>query len=171
MAVRATGVLGVLVVCWTSRFAGAHAMVHAVTRETQLVHPSEFQQPRIGRAMRRMAGRTSFGLERRVLVSERTLLVCMTFNARRIGAGCQPRLLEFETAVRIVTITALHRAFEHLVMKGLVEVGLNLVVTADTELRFSNLEQITGREVRLFRIGSTDVTDRLRNISTTGLRV
>ena len=68
-----------------------------------------------------------------MLESEWTLLVGMTLNTRRICAGRQPRLLELETAVRIVTIAALHRAFEHLVMKGFVEVGLNFVVATDAE--------------------------------------
>jgi hypothetical protein len=50
-------------------------------------------------------------------------------------------LLEFETAVGVVTIAALHRSFEHLVVEGLVEVGLNFVVTTYAELRLSGLEQ------------------------------
>jgi hypothetical protein len=87
-----------------------------------------------------MARGASFGLEWRVLVSERTLLVCMTLYAGRIGAGCQPGLLELETAMRVMTVAALHRAFQHLVMKRLVEVRLNFVVTAYAELGFADLE-------------------------------
>jgi len=49
-------------------------------------------------------------------------------------------LLELETAVRIVTITALHHAFEDLVMKGLVEIRLYFVMTAYAELRLADLE-------------------------------
>ena len=74
-----------------------------------------------------------------MLESEWTLLVGMTLNACRVCARCQPGLLELETAVRIVTIAALHRAFEHLVMKRFVEVGLNLVVATDAELRLACL--------------------------------
>ena len=90
--------------------------------------------------MRRMAGRASFRLERRVFVSERPLLVGMALYARGIGAGCQSCLLEFETAVRIVAITALHRAFQNLVMERLVEIGLHFVVTTDAELRLPDLQ-------------------------------
>ena len=111
--------------------------------------------------MRRMACRAAFGLEWRVLVSERTLLVCMALYARRIGARREPGLLELEAAVRIVTITALHRAFEHLVMKRLVEVGLNFVVAANAQLRFTEFEQVTSGEVRLFGICRPDESDGL----------
>jgi hypothetical protein len=95
----------------------------------------------------------------------------MTFYTGRIGARCQPRLLEFETAVRVVTVAALHRAFQHLVMKRLVEVGLNFVVTANAQLRFSDSQQITSGEVRLFRVSWTYMTDRLRDVSITCERV
>ena len=77
----------------------------------------------------------SFVLHRSMFVCERTLLISVTLNARSICAGCQPRLLEFKAAVRIVTITTLHRAFKDLVMEGLVKVGLYLIVTAETQLR------------------------------------
>ena len=87
-----------------------------------------------------VACRTSFGFEWRVLVSERALLVCVTLYAGRIGAGCEPCLLELEAAVRIVAVAALHRAFKHLVMKRFGEVGLNFVVTAYAQLRFAQLE-------------------------------
>jgi len=87
MAIRATGILRILVVRWTSRLAGAHAVVNAVARQAQLVNTSEFQQPWISRAMRRMAGRASVGLEWRVFVSKRTLLVGVALYACRIRAG------------------------------------------------------------------------------------
>lgn len=61
----------------------------------------------------------------------------MALYARGICAGGQSCLLEFEAAVGIVTITALHHAFENFVMKWLVEVGLNLVMTTYAELRLA----------------------------------
>jgi hypothetical protein len=140
MAIRATGILRILVVRWTSRLVGAHAVVNAVARQAQLVNASKFQQSGISRAMRRMAGRASVGLEWRVLVSKRTLLVGVTLYARCIRAGCESCLLELETAVRIVTITALHRAFEDLVMERLVEIRLYFVMTIYAELRLADLE-------------------------------
>jgi hypothetical protein len=79
--------------------------------------------------MRRVARRASFGLQRRVFEGERTLLVCVTFNASRIGTGRKPCLLEFETTMRIVAITALHCPFENLVVEGLIKVRLHFTVT------------------------------------------
>ena len=87
-----------------------------------------------------VAGCTSFGFQWRVLVSERTLLVCMTLYAGGIGAGCEPCFLEFKAAVRIVAVAALHRALKHLVMKRFGEVGLNFVVAAYAQLWFTELE-------------------------------
>ena len=139
VAICAARILRILIMRWAGRLVGPDAVVHAMARQTELVHTTEFQESWIGRAMRRVTGHASFGLERRVLVSERTLLVCMTFNARCIGARCEPGLFELEAAMRIVTIAALHRAFEHLVMKRFVEVGLNFVVATDAELRFASL--------------------------------
>jgi len=141
VAVGATRILRVLVVRWTSGFVGADAVVHTVARQTQLVHASELQQSRVGRAMRRVTCRATFGFERRVFVNKRPLLVGMALYAGGVGAGGQSCLLEFETAVGVVTIAALHRSFEHLVVEGLVEVGLNFVVTTYAELRLSGLEQ------------------------------
>ena len=90
----------------------------------------------------------------------------MTLNARCICSGCQSRLFELETAVGIVTIAALHRAFEDLVMKRLVEVGLNFVVTAYAELRLADFQEIACGKVGLFRVGGADKSDRLGNVST-----
>ena len=87
MAVRATLILCILVVRWTSRLVGADTMIDAVARQTQLVYTSEFQQSWISRSMRCMACRASVGLEWRVFVSKGTLLVSMALYARRIRAG------------------------------------------------------------------------------------
>ena len=90
--------------------------------------------------MWRVTCRASFGLQRRVFVNERALLVGMALYTRSICAGGQSCLLEFETAVGIVTIAALHHAFENFVMKWLVEIGLNFVMTTCAELRLASLE-------------------------------
>ena len=118
-----------------------------------------------------MTGHAAVGLEWGVLVCEWSLLVRMTLDARRVRARGQPRLLELETAVRIVTIAALHRAFEHLVMKGFIEVRLNLVVTTDAELRLAFLQQETSREVGFFSVRGADKRDRLRDVSRVRKRV
>ena len=84
--------------------------------------------------MRCVTRNAAVRFERCVLVSERPLLIRMALYASRICARRESGLFEFETAVRIVTIAAFHRAFQHLVMKGFVEVGLNFVVATDAEL-------------------------------------
>ena len=137
VTIRATGVLRILIVRWTDRLVGSDPMVHTVARQTELVHTTEFQESWIGRAMRRVADGASFGLERRVFVSERTLLVGMALYARRICARCQSCLLELEAAVRIVTVAALHRAFENFVMKRFAKVGFNFIVATEAELRLA----------------------------------
>lgn len=67
--------------------------------------------------MRSMTSNASFGLNRRMLVDKRSLLVSVTLNTCRIRTCREARLLQLEPAVRIVAIAALHRAFEDLVMK------------------------------------------------------
>ena len=137
VAIRATRILRILVMCWPSRLLGSHAVVHAVARQTELVHTTEFQESWIRRAVRRVTGNTAVRLERRVLVSERSLLVGMALDAGRICARRQSCLFELETAVGVMTIAAFHRTFEDLVMKWFVEVGFDFVVAADAELRLA----------------------------------
>ena len=115
--------------------------------------------------------RAAFCLQWCVFVSEWTLLVGVALHARRIRAGGQSCLLELETAVGIVTVAALHRAFEHLVMKGLVEVGLNFVVTTDAELRLAGFQQMKGRKIGLFCVGCAGKGERLRDVSIAGERM
>ena len=80
-------------------------------------------------------------LNRCVFVNKRSLLVCVTLDASCIGSRGQSRLFEFETAVRIVAIAALHRAFQHLVMERQVELVLRFAMTTETKLRFAVFEQ------------------------------
>ena len=134
VAIRATRVLCILVVCWTSRLIGPDAVVHTVASQTELVHTAEFQESWIRRAVRRVTGDASVRLERCVLESEWALFVGMTLYASCVCTRGESCLFELETAVGVMTIAAFHRAFQHLVMKWLVEVGLNFVVATDAEL-------------------------------------
>jgi hypothetical protein len=113
----------------------------------------------------------SFSLEWRMFVNERPLFIGVTLYACRIGAGCQSGLLELKTAVRVVTITALHRPLEHLVVKRFVKVWLNFVVATDAEVGFADLQQVTSWEVGLLRVGFIHETDRFTNISIVNKRV
>ena len=78
---------------------------------------------------------------------ERALLVGVALETAGIRPGRQPRLLQLETPVRIMAIAAIHRPFQHLVMKGPVELRLGLVVTSHAELDFTFLQHVPRREV------------------------
>ena len=81
--------------------------------------------------MGRMTRNAAVGLNRSMFVNKWSLLVCMTLDAGCVRAGRKSRLLEFEAAVRIVAIAALHRTFEHLVMERQIKLVLGLGVTTD----------------------------------------
>src|SRR5262245_16419815 len=82
-----------------------------------------------------MTNRAAFDFCRRVLEHERPLLVGVAFHASGVCAGVKPRLFQLKSAMRIVTVAALHRAFKHAVMKRLSELRLRLVVAGHTKLR------------------------------------
>ena len=90
--------------------------------------------------MRRVTGHTTFGFHRGVFISEWTLFVRMTFNASGISAGGQARLFEFETAMRVMTIAATHRAFHDFVMEGHGERRLHFAVATEAKLRVAHLQ-------------------------------
>ena len=92
--------------------------------------------------MRRVAGRAPFRLEWRVFVGKWTLLVSVALDASRIRAGGQSGLFEFETTMRIVAITTLHRPFEDLVMKRRVKLRLHLTMTTQAELRLTAFQHV-----------------------------
>ena len=77
-----------------------------------------------------------------MLVNKRPLLIDVTLNASCVGAGRQSRLFKLKTAVRIVTVGALHYAFQHLVMERQIKLVLDLTMTAQTELRLAVSEQL-----------------------------
>ena len=77
-----------------------------------------------------MAGAAPFSFDRSVLVNKRSLLVCVTLDASCVRASRESRLFQFETAVRIMAIAALHCALQHLVMEGQIELVLRLAVTS-----------------------------------------
>ena len=104
-------------------------MRHAVTSQTQLRYATRRQQARIGRTMRRMTRNAALGLDRSMFVNKWSLLVYVTLYAGCVRAGRKSRLLEFEAAVRIVAIAALHRTFQHLVMERQLELVFDLAMT------------------------------------------
>ena len=98
----------------------------------------------------------SFGLDWSVLVNERTLFVCVTLDAGGIGASGQSRLFQLKSAVRVVTIAALHRAFQHFVMERQIELMLRFAVTTDAKLRLTLNEQLQIGKAGLLCVGRRD---------------
>jgi hypothetical protein len=88
--------------------------------------------------------------------SEWTLLVRVTLHASSVGAGRESCLLEFETAMWIVTITALHGPFEYLVMGWQVELVLNFGVATQAKLGFARPQQLEHRETRFLSVRFRD---------------
>lgn len=154
VTVRAVGVLRVQIVLWTGGLLRADAVSRAVTSQAKLGHAAGDQQTRIRGTMRRVTRDAAVGFHRRMFVNKRPLLVCMTLDASRVGAGRESCLFELETAMGIVAITALHRAFEHLVVKRQVELVFRLAMTTETKLWFAVSEQSQIREAGLLRIRS-----------------
>ena len=99
--------------------------------------------------MWRVTSNAPFGLNWSMLVNKWSLLVYVTLYAGRIDACCQSRLFKFETAMRIVAIAALQRAFQHFMMEWQLELVFDLIMTAQTELRFAAGAQLQTRDARL----------------------
>src|SRR4051794_1340955 len=87
-----------------------------------------------------------------MLVNKRTLFVCVTLDAGCIGARRESCLFEFETAVWIVAVAALHRAFQHLVMERQIKLVLCLAVTTQAKLWLALAEQLQIRDAWLLCI-------------------
>ena len=142
MTVRAVRVLRVQVVLWPGGLIRADSVSRAVTGQTQLRDAARNQQSRIRRTVRCVTRDTTIGLHRRMFVNERSLLVCMALDASRVSASRQPCLFKFETAVRVVAIATLHRAFQHLVMERQIELVLRLTMATETKLWLAVSEQL-----------------------------
>ena len=160
VASRAVGVLCVLIMLGPSRLNGSHVVRYAVACQTKLVDRAEPQQPWIGRAVWGVTSRAPFGFERRVFIDKRTLLVSMTLDTRGIGAGRQPCLLKFKTAVWVMAVAALHYSFENFVVEGLVKVRLRFGMTTHTKLRLANLQHMQCREIGFLSVSFRFECDR-----------
>ena len=80
---------------------------------------------------------------------ERPLLIAVTLNAARVGSDGELLLLRLESAVRVVTARAFHRALHHLVVKGLAELRFRLRVAAHTQLRLTLTKHSDGNHARI----------------------
>ena len=141
---RAICILRILIMLRASRLNRPNVMRDAVAGQAQLIDGAVLQQTRIGRAVRCMTGRAPFGLDRSVFISEWPLFVRVAFNTSRIRTCRQPGLLEFKSPMRVMAITATHRAFQNFVMEGRREGRLHLAVATDTQLRVIRFQHSDG---------------------------
>ena len=171
MTGRAISVLGVLVVLRSSRLNCPHVMGHAVTSQAELIDLTESQQPRVSRAVWRVTCHATLSFQRCMFVGERTLLVRVTLYASRIATGGESCLFQFETAVWVMTIAALHCAFQNLMMERHIERWLHFTMTTRTKLRFSDLQHAQCCKAGLFRICGCYTRNRARHILISGRQV
>ena len=111
------------------------------------------------------------GFDWSMFVNERTLFVCVTLHACRIGARRKSCLFKFETTMWVVAVTALHRSFQHLVMERQIKLVLGFAVTTQTKLWLTFLEQLQIRDAGLLCICSGNEYVRGRELSSCWRRV
>src|ERR1700682_274027 len=112
----------------------SHIRGKCVALKAQQVHLCAFEKPRIGTAVRRMAGNAPFGLHRRMLVYERPRFVAVALKAGGVLRCRDTELPALKSAVRIVAIIALHEPFVHAMVEGARELLLDLQMAAVTKL-------------------------------------
>ena len=137
VTVGATPVLRIQIVRWTSRLIRSDTMVHAVTRQAQVIHSTKLQHSRIRGSVRHVTRYAAICLDGSVFESKWTLFIRMTLQACGISSDCQPRLFQFEGPVRIVAVAASHRAFQHLVMRRHEDLMFDFAVTTKAKLMFA----------------------------------
>ena len=99
------------------------------------------QKPRVRRAMRRVAGYTSFGLDGRVLEGKRPGFVSVAIEAELILRVGGSQLVREKSAVRIVAIAAGQKPFIHFVVERLGEVRFDIKMAGVAKLRLLYLQE------------------------------
>lgn len=87
-----------------------------------------FDEPRIRRAVGRMAGDATLGLDRQMLENEWSLLIGMAGVADRIPCRRRPELFADEPSVGVVAIRTVNEPFLHAMMEWHVELRLDLLM-------------------------------------------
>ena len=80
--------------------------------------------------MRCVATDAALGLDRHVLVNERTLLVDVALVADGVAVWHGPELAGDRRSMRVVAVAALHKTFVHAVVIGFGEIGFGRGMTA-----------------------------------------
>jgi hypothetical protein len=124
-------------------------MIHAVTRQAEVIHGAELQHSRIGRTVRHVTRYAAVGLDGCMFEGKRTLLIGVTLETRSVSTNRQSCLFQFETTVGIVAVTASHGSLKNLVMGRHGELMFDFGMTIKAKLRFTDSQQLDRREVRL----------------------
>jgi len=97
----------------------------------QLVDIRNIQQPRVLRAVWRVAGNATVRLDWRMLEHKGPTRLRMALGADCVLIGGGFDVVVAEGSMRIMAVTALHQAFIHPVMKGHVELWLHVGVALE----------------------------------------
>ncbi len=116
-----------------------------MTFKAQLTDLWTLQHLWIRRSMRRVACGASLYLQRPMFKNERTLLIGMALNARRVGSEGQLCLFGLKAAVRIVTVATVHRSLQDFMSEWLAKLGLDLGVTRYAKFRLTGSQQCSRR--------------------------
>jgi hypothetical protein len=84
--------------------------------------------------MGRVTTAAALGLDRYVLINERSLLVSMAFDANRVASRHGPDLAERRGAVDVVAVATLDETFVDSMVIRLSEVGFGRCMTPVTEI-------------------------------------
>jgi hypothetical protein len=113
----------------------------AVALIAQRIDAWHIQQPGVLRTMRSMAAHAPFRLDRGVLIDKRSPRLHMALGADQVLIGSRFQVVLLESAMRVVAIAAVDRAFVHRVVEWHSERPLHVAVALVAQLRLRNLEQ------------------------------
>ena len=142
MAGSAGLILRRLVVRRSNRLARRKVRRRRVALQAKRVHARPIDQPRIGSAMRDVAGRATLRLHHKVFIGKRPCCLAVAFRADRIHLSRCAQVLPVKGPVRVVAIRALHQALFHLVMERHVELRLGIRVALKTKLGLLKFQQL-----------------------------
>ena len=160
-------ILGVLVMNRSYRLTCCSVHIGCMTPQAQEVDVVYLQQPRIGRAMRRVARQATFvGFYRSVLEDEWTHGVGVALGAYRELASCCSHLVAHLRPVWVVAIAALDESGVNTVSVGPREFSFlgGMASIAQFRLLFHQQEVNVGRFVRTVTRRATDAVRQVRRL-------
>jgi len=143
-----------------------------MTLVAQHVDVRHVQQARILRAVRTVARRASFRLDRGMLVNERSTHIRVALGADLVLIGRGPQVIVPEGTVHVVAVAALDQPLIHPVMERHAERRLYVTVALIAERRLRGLEQVLRRlaVVNAVTACATDTGLAVRRTQEIGMR-